>query len=318
MGGRVGGTSIDRRHASRRALDHRWRRPGRRPRRLPNRARQTRGRRDRGDAARARGLSDPARAKHGPPVTARPMDRRPHGLLPARARPPRPADLRAPLAAPPDAHQRGHPPTPPRRSHQARRCRIRSRRPPRDRAMSDPDASIIEQLQAKRSRPRREPPTRRPARTAPAPPTVAAVAPNTAAISSPSQLDAKPAAATRTDEKQAMGAAGTAPTAVTSASAEEALALPTGTESASDRSDVGDRGGGGPLPLVADEPTANYAVRVRRSLDDLVAWRLAELRRHGVRASKVELTEMLLWELADADLEQIVTRIERFRAHAPR
>jgi hypothetical protein len=184
--------------------------------------------------------------------------------------------------------------------------------------MSDPDASIIEQLQAKRSRPRREPPTRRPARTAPAPPTVAAVAPNTAAISSPSQLDAKPAAATRTDEKQAMGAAGTAPTAVTSASAEEALALPTGTESASDRSDVGDRGGGGPLRLVADEPTANYAVRVRRSLDDLVAWRLAELRRHGVRASKVELTEMLLWELADADLEQIVTRIERFRAHAPR
>jgi len=106
---------------------------------------------------------------------------------------------------------------------------------------------------------------------------------------------------------------------VTSAPAEEAPALPTGTESAVNRSEVGDNpGGGGPLRLVADEPTANYAVRVRRSLDDLVAWRLAELRRHGVRASKVELTEMLLWELADADLEQIVTRIERFRDHAPR
>ena len=184
--------------------------------------------------------------------------------------------------------------------------------------MSDPDASVIEQLQAKRSRPRREPPTRRPARTAPAPPTVAAVAPNTAAISSPSQLDAKPAAPKRTYRKQATGATGPAPTAVTSAPAEEAPARPTGTEGAADRPDIRNKPAGGPLRLVADEPTANYAVRVRRSLDELVAWRLAQLRRHGVRASKVEITEMLLWELADADLEQIVTRIERFRDHAPR
>ena len=182
--------------------------------------------------------------------------------------------------------------------------------------MSDPDASVIEQLQAKRSRPRREPPTRRPARAAPTAPTVAAVAPDTPAISSPPQLDKKPAVPNRT---YVTGATGPAPTAVTSAPAEEAPALPTGTESAVNRSEVGDNpGGGGPLRLVADEPTANYAVRVRRSLDDLVAWRLAELRRHGLRASKVELTEMLLWELADADLEQIVTRIERFRDHTPR
>ena len=180
--------------------------------------------------------------------------------------------------------------------------------------MSDPDASVIEQLQAKRSRPRREPPTRRPARTAPAP-TVAAIAPTTAATSSPAQLGAKTAVPNPTDGKQATGAA---PAAVTSAPPEQASALPTGTENASDRCGEEVLGGGGPLCLVADEPTANYAVRVRRSLDDLVAWRLAELRRHGVRATKVELTEMLLWELADADLEQIVTRIERFRAHAPR
>jgi hypothetical protein len=72
------------------------------------------------------------------------------------------------------------------------------------------------------------------------------------------------------------------------------------------------------MRLEADEPTANYAVRVRRSLDDLVAWRLAELRRRGVRASKVELTEMLLWELADEDIGDIITRLERFRAHARR
>jgi hypothetical protein len=181
--------------------------------------------------------------------------------------------------------------------------------------MSDPDASVIEQLQAKRSRPRREPPTRRPARAAPTAPTVAAVAPDTPAISSPSQLDKRPAVPKRTS---VTGATGPGPTAVTSAPAEEAPARPTGTESAADRPDIRDKPAGGPLRLVADEPTANYAVRVRRSLDELVAWRLAELRRHGLRASKVEITEMLLWELADADLEQIVTRIERFRDHAPR
>jgi hypothetical protein len=181
--------------------------------------------------------------------------------------------------------------------------------------MSDPDASVIEQLRAKRSRPHREPPARRPARTAPAPPVVAAIASTTAATSSPAQLDAKPAVPKPTGGKQATGAA---PAAITPAPPDQPLALPSGTGTVGDHSDPGDPGAGVPLRLAADEPTANYAVRVRRSLDDLVAWRLAELRRHGVRASKVELTEMLLWELADADLEQIVTRIERFRDHAPR
>ena len=74
----------------------------------------------------------------------------------------------------------------------------------------------------------------------------------------------------------------------------------------------------GRLRLGADEPTANYAVRVRRSLDDLVAWRLAQLRRHGTRASKVELTEMLLWELENVDVDDLVARLEHFRRHAPR
>ena len=85
-----------------------------------------------------------------------------------------------------------------------------------------------------------------------------------------------------------------------------------------DRSASPERPEMGSLRIEADEPTANYAVRVRRTLDDLVAWRLAELRRHGVRTSKVELTEMLLWELADATVEDIVARLQDFRNHAPR
>jgi hypothetical protein len=89
-------------------------------------------------------------------------------------------------------------------------------------------------------------------------------------------------------------------------------------ESAAGPPDASDGVVGASLHLAADEPTANYAVRVRRTLDDLVAWRLAELRRRGTRTSKVELTEMLLWELADADSEDIVARLGRFRSHAPR
>jgi hypothetical protein len=72
------------------------------------------------------------------------------------------------------------------------------------------------------------------------------------------------------------------------------------------------------LHLERDEPVTNYAVRVRRSLDDLVAWRLAELRRQGVRTTKVELTEMLLWELAAAEPNDLEQRLQVFRQHAPR
>jgi hypothetical protein len=72
------------------------------------------------------------------------------------------------------------------------------------------------------------------------------------------------------------------------------------------------------LRLDPDEPSANYAVRVRRTLDDLVAWRLAELRCTGVRCSKVELTEMLLWEIADIDVAELSARLNAFRQHASR
>ena len=46
--------------------------------------------------------------------------------------------------------------------------------------------------------------------------------------------------------------------------------------------------------------------------------RLAELRRQGVRTTKAELTEMLLWELAGSDLEDLQQRLAAFRRHAPR
>jgi hypothetical protein len=183
--------------------------------------------------------------------------------------------------------------------------------------MSDSDDNVIEQLQAKRSRPRREPPARRIPRAAPAPPAVAINArkpdqrsPELEATDTPTQA--------RTKQGARAAAAHSAPTPVLPALSEKAEGR-LGTASADgDLSAPPDPPATGSLRLEADEPTANYAVRVRRSLDDLVAWRLAELRRHRVRASKVELTEMLLWELADADVHDIVARLERFRDSAPR
>jgi hypothetical protein len=145
--------------------------------------------------------------------------------------------------------------------------------------MSDADDNVIEQLQAKRDRPRRQPPARRAARTAPSPPEAG--------------TDARDVGEDRTQLDS------------TSAGLPEPpMTLPVASQT--------------PLRLAADEPTTNYAVRVRRSLDDLAAWRLAELRRENVRVSKVELTEMLLWELADADIEDIIARLGYFRSHAPR
>ena len=65
-------------------------------------------------------------------------------------------------------------------------------------------------------------------------------------------------------------------------------------------------------------PEANLAIRVRRPLDDRLADAIHDLRREGVRTSKVELIEMLLWELDASDLEGLRKRIARFRRVAPR
>ena len=53
---------------------------------------------------------------------------------------------------------------------------------------------------------------------------------------------------------------------------------------------------------------------MRRPLDDRLAEVIHGLRREGVRTSKVELIEMLLWEMpAEAD-EAVRERLRRFRA----
>ncbi len=74
----------------------------------------------------------------------------------------------------------------------------------------------------------------------------------------------------------------------------------------------------GPLAASPDEPTVNFAVRVRRSFDELLSIRLGELRARGVRSSKVEITEMLLAELATTDVGDIEQRLSIFRRSAPR
>jgi hypothetical protein len=67
-----------------------------------------------------------------------------------------------------------------------------------------------------------------------------------------------------------------------------------------------------------DEPYANLAVRVRRSLDDRLAALTFGLRRQGVRSSKAEIIELLLWELPPEAGDAFRARLAAFREHAPR
>lgn len=71
----------------------------------------------------------------------------------------------------------------------------------------------------------------------------------------------------------------------------------------------------GPRP---DEPLANLAVRVRRSLDDQLVDLIHALRRDGIRTSKVELLELLLWELPSQPTPELRARLGQFRKAAPR
>ena len=186
--------------------------------------------------------------------------------------------------------------------------------------MSDTDDDVIAQLQQRHTRPRRKPPAHRPAQGTPTPPQIHA--PTATADISKQQPPAKKPE-TDIDDPQAAVApvdddrpqqprkpAGDH-TSVT-ATADTPRPTPPSRSQAT-ASDNPQR-----LRLDPDEPSANYAVRVRRTLDDLVAWRLAELRRNGVRCSKVELTEMLLWEIADIDVTELSVRLRSFRQHASR
>jgi len=128
------------------------------------------------------------------------------------------------------------------------------------------------------SRPRRRPPTPRAASSAPVAPTLVQVPPSRAAHPAPAPREL--------------------PVVVSDPGEPSAIA--------------------GPLRIAQEEPTANLAVRIRRPLDELATSKLTELRQRGVRSSKVELTELLLWELADATPEQLEERLGRYRRHAPR
>jgi hypothetical protein len=68
-----------------------------------------------------------------------------------------------------------------------------------------------------------------------------------------------------------------------------------------------------------DEPLANLAVRVRRSLDDRVNDLAYQLRRqHGIRISKAELVELALAELPLTPTPDLAARVQSFRQKAPR
>ncbi|MGD9697381.1 MAG: hypothetical protein AB7V42_17180 [Thermoleophilia bacterium] len=73
-----------------------------------------------------------------------------------------------------------------------------------------------------------------------------------------------------------------------------------------------------PARLAPDLPPVNLAIRVRRPLDDRLVDLIHGLRRGGLRTSKVELIEMLLWELPEEATDELRDRLGRFRAHAPR
>ncbi len=91
-----------------------------------------------------------------------------------------------------------------------------------------------------------------------------------------------------------------------------------GARSGGAASGVGEGGGGRePERLAADLPPVNLAIRVRRPLDERLVELIHQLRRAGVRTSKVELIEMLLWELPE-EAPALTERLGRFRRFAPR
>lgn len=67
-----------------------------------------------------------------------------------------------------------------------------------------------------------------------------------------------------------------------------------------------------------DEPLANLAIRVRHSLDSRLGDLAHSLKREGIRTSKAELVEMLLWELPATHTEEFRRRLAVFRRQAPR
>jgi hypothetical protein len=73
--------------------------------------------------------------------------------------------------------------------------------------------------------------------------------------------------------------------------------------------------------LPADAAQINLGLRVRQPVDDRFSRVVARLREnHGLRATKTEVLEMLLWDLpTDAGgLGDLAARVRAFRAEHPR
>ena len=64
---------------------------------------------------------------------------------------------------------------------------------------------------------------------------------------------------------------------------------------------------------LADQPTINLAGRVRSSLGLRLDQIVLDLRVQGIRASKAEMLEMLLFELPEQATPDLRDRLERFR-----
>ncbi|MDQ6616613.1 MAG: hypothetical protein M3083_18180 [Actinomycetota bacterium] len=60
------------------------------------------------------------------------------------------------------------------------------------------------------------------------------------------------------------------------------------------------------------------SARVRRPIEDHVVELIHVLRRQGVRTTKVEIIEMLLWSLPAEPTDQFLSLLRDFRAAAPR
>jgi hypothetical protein len=67
-----------------------------------------------------------------------------------------------------------------------------------------------------------------------------------------------------------------------------------------------------------DETSINFPVRVRRSLDERVTDLVYALRKQGVRTTKQEIAEMLLWELPERPDDAFVQRLDEFQCNAGR
>lgn len=107
---------------------------------------------------------------------------------------------------------------------------------------------------------------------------------------------------------------------VTASQPETATAVDAAASAESPKRPTRRKRGAEPTRLAADLPPVNLAIRVRKPLDDHLVDLIHTLRGVGVRTSKVELLEMLLWELPKGDdaPQAIIERLRAFRTWAPR